>query len=276
MTEARAPRNSLSAMLRIDDHGGGAYGATLESFWGGAAPGDLLARATLAATAGRRDNPTALHAALLRKARPDVEISLATEDLAADRRRVRAHQKGDLLCDVVFRFGPDGAGLTYQCVAPEPGLAAPEELPSEAELGAIEGWAAYAVGPVESRRVGERAQATGADPAVWLGWLRPREALPNDARLHAAAVVFLSEYRSHWAVERRLGADFPHTDITVLDHALWVHRAEPWDDFWLVKTWTDVGVKGRCFSRREIYNRGGALLASAAWEASLRQPGASA
>jgi acyl-CoA thioesterase-2 len=108
------------------------------------------------------------------------------------------------------------------------------------------------------------------EPALWLGWLRPRAPLGDDARLHAAALAFLSEYRSHWAVERRLGADFPRTEITLLDHALWVHRPERWDDWWLVRTSSEVGVAGRCLSRREIFTRGGALVASAVWEAALR------
>ena len=59
-------------------------------------------------------------------------------------------------------------------------------------------------------------------------------------------------------------------EITLLDHSLWIHRLERWDDFWLVRTLTDVGVGGRCFSRREIFTRGGTLVASAAWEAIAR------
>jgi acyl-CoA thioesterase len=90
------------------------------------------------------------------------------------------------------------------------------------------------------------------------------------AEIQAAALAFLSEYRSHWAVERRLGAAFPRSDISLEGHALWVHRALPWDDFWLVRTSTDIGVGGRCLSRREIFTRAGALVASAAWEARVR------
>ena len=64
-------------------------------------------------------------------------------------------------------------------------------------------------------------------------------------------------------------ADFPRTEITLLDHALWIHRALPWDDWWLVKTESGIGVAGRCLSRREIFARDGRLVASAAWEAAL-------
>jgi acyl-CoA thioesterase len=182
---------------------------------------------------------------------------------------VQARARGALLCDATFRFGPRGDGITYQSRAPERGLPAPEDLPSEVEQGRAEGWAQYAVGPIESRRIGARAPVKDHEPALWQGWLRPREPLPGDARLHAAALVLLAEYRSHWAVERRLGADFLRASIELQDLALWIHRALPWDDFWLVETSSDVGAGGRCLSRREIYTRGGALVASAAWEARI-------
>jgi acyl-CoA thioesterase-2 len=163
-----------------------------------------------------------------------------------------------------------GEGLAYQSVAPPRGLPEPEALPSEVELAEREGWAPFAVGPIESRRITPRETVKEHEPASWLGWLRPRVPLGEDPRLHAAALAFLAEYRSHWAVERRLGADFPTTEITLLDHALWVHRPRRWDDWWLVRTDSDVGDAGRCLSRREIFARDGTLLASAAWEASLR------
>jgi acyl-CoA thioesterase-2 len=130
------------------------------------------------------------------------------------------------------------------------------------------------VGPIESRRITPPEPVKDHEPASWLGWLRPRAPLGDDPLLHAAALAFVAEYRSHWAVERRLGAAFPRTEITLLDHALWVHRAVRFDDWWLVRTESDVGVGGRCLSRREIFTRDGACVASAAWEAALRPTGA--
>ena len=270
MGEARAPGESLADMLRIERGGDGRASARLESFWGAAAKGDLLARATLAGCDAQCEAPSAAQATFLRPLSPEVELTLAPEELAAGRTRVSVLERGALVAVVQLRFGPDGGGLTYQSVLPEPALTPPEELPSETEVAAKEGWAPYAVGPIESRRLTPYLPVKDHEPAVWLGWLRPRAPLGDDARLHAAALAFLSEYRSHWAVERRLGADFPRTEITLLDHSLWVHRAERWNDWWLVRTSSDVGASGRCLSRREIFTRGGALVASAAWEASLR------
>ena len=267
MSDARPPGESLGRMLQIEERGGGAFAASLESFWGATAPGDLLARALLAASAGRDDAPAALHASFLAHAGPDEPLSLTREELDAGVTRVRARARGALICDATFRFAPRGDGFGYQCLAPDRGLPAPEDLPSEVEQGRAEGWAQYAVGPIESRRISAPAPVKDDEPSLWQGWLRPRESLRGDTQLHAAALVFLSEYRSHWAVERRLGADFPRASIELLDHSLWIHRAEPWTDWWLADTRSDVGVGGRCFSRREIYTRRGALVASAAWEA---------
>ena len=276
MNQERAPRESLAEMLRVERRSDGRASARLESFWGAAAKGDLLARASLAGYDARGEAPAAAQASFLRPVSPDIELAIDCEALTPERTRVGIREQGALIAEVQLRFGPAGDGLTYQSAAPEPGLPAPEDLPSEAEVAAREGWSQYAVGPIESRRLTPYLPVKDHEPAVWLGWLRPRAPLGDDVRLHAAALAFLSEYRSHWAVERRLGADFPRTEITLLDHALWVHRAERWDDWWLVRTSSDVGVAGRCLSRREIFTRGGALVASAAWEAALRTrpPGA--
>jgi acyl-CoA thioesterase-2 len=270
MSEPRPPRDSISQLLSVRSEGRGVFSARLESFWGASAPGDLLARATLAGSAGRRVGPSAIHAVFLRAAPPDVALTLACEPLSDERTRVTVREGDHGVAEVLLRFGPAGEGLTYQVATPLRGLPAPEELPSEAELGAREGWAQYAVGPIESRRVTSPEAVKEHEPASWIGWLRPRTPLGDDALLHAAALAFLAEYRSHWAVERRLGADFPRTEIRLLDHALWVHHPRRWDDWWLVQTGSDVGAAGRCLSRREIFARDGALIASAAWEATLR------
>jgi acyl-CoA thioesterase-2 len=270
MSEPRPPRDSLSELLAVRSEGGGVFSARLESFWGEAAPGDLLARATLAGSAGRGAGPSAIHAQFLRAALPDVALTLECERLSEQRTRVSVREGDARVAEAQLRFGPAGEGLTYQSVALPRGLPAAEDLPSEAEVGAREGWAQYAVGPIESRRIGPRETVKEHEPATWLGWLRPRVPLGGDPLLHAAALAFLAEYRSHWAVERRLGADFPHAEITLLDHALWVHQPRRWDDWWLVRTESDVGAAGRCLSRREIFTRDGALIASAAWEAAFR------
>src|SRR5262245_18341065 len=107
MSEPRAPRESLTEMLRVERRGDGRYAARLESFWGGATMGDLLARAILAAGAA----PSHVQAVFLRAAPPDVELTLACDALSPDRMRVRAHEGDALVAEVLLRSGPTGDGL---------------------------------------------------------------------------------------------------------------------------------------------------------------------
>jgi len=272
LSEPGVPRESLREMLRVERGGDRPAVARLESFWGASMPGDLLARAVLAGAGAGRDAPASVHAIFLREARPEVTLTLAREELAADCTRVTVREGDERLAEVQLRFGARRAGVRYQSVVAARGLPAPEELPSEAELAAREGWAPYAAGPIEARRITPADPVKDHEPAAWLGWLRPRAPLGDDALLHAAALAFVAEYRSHWAVERRLGAAFPESELTLLDHALWIHRGQPWHDWWLVKTESEVATGGRCLSRREIFARDGALIASAAWQTAVRTP----
>jgi acyl-CoA thioesterase-2 len=226
----------------------------------------------LAGAGARRDAPASVHAIFLREAKPEVALSLVCEELAADCTRVTVREGDERVAEVQVRFGSPRTGLAYQSAAPARGLPSPEDLPSEAELGAREGWAEYAVGPIEARRITPREAAKDHEPATWLGWLRPRAPLGDDPLLHAAALAFLAEYRSHWSLERRLGERFPESELTLLDHALWIHRTEPWHDWWLVETQSDVAAGGRCLSRRRIFTTDGALIASAAWQTAVRTP----
>jgi acyl-CoA thioesterase-2 len=97
--------------------------------------------------------------------------------------------------------------------------------------------------------------------------VRPQQALPDDPRLHAAALAYLGDYNSDWSVARRLGRGWLRGRFASLDHAMWVHRAARWNDWWLVTTRSDVAHAGRAFTSREVYTREGSLVASIVQEA---------
>lgn len=273
----REPRESLAAILRLEPSAGAECAVSLESFWGEAAGGDALARAALF---GAEANPgrdlVALHACFLASLAPDVPLQLHREALRGGGRishlRVQLRDGKELLCDAALSFEVPGSdGPAYQQQGLPRDLPDPESLPSELELGQREGWAEYARGPIESRRIGAwREPVRDGEPARWRGWLRPRVALPDDPRLHMAALVFLSDYRIHWAVEKKLGDAFFSHSFVSLDHALWVHRPARFDDWWLVETTSEVARAGRSLTRREIRARDGSLIASVAQQALLR------
>jgi acyl-CoA thioesterase len=262
----RPPRSSLAEILTVRSVAATRFEAVLESFWGATDAADLFGRAWLVATAVADEPAQNLSACLLGSAPPGVAIALELEQPAPGVARVVASSPEGPLAQLSLRFGRPTQAPSFQsssAPAPVPG---PDELPSELETARAEGWEPYAAGPIEARRVTPYAPVAADEPADWVGWLRPREPLGDDAALHGAALAFLSAYRGHWAIERRLGKAFPSAKLTLLDHALFVHRAIPWDDFWLVRTVSDVGAGGRALSRREIFARDGSLLASAIWD----------
>jgi acyl-CoA thioesterase-2 len=270
------PTESLASILSVEHRRDGEYVARLADFgWGDAARGDVLARAVLAAGDDCRERELAsAHAWFLRPAPAKARIALHVERLKDGRRfshrRVQLRFDERLICDATLSFVSPSEGLQYQCARFEPGLPAPEELPGDAELARAEGWPASHLGPVEWRRIGPSwpwPAAAAGESVQFISWVRPRAPLPDDARLHAAGLVFLSDHCSHWGVEKRLGGGFASERFVSLDHAIWVHRPRRWDDWWLMTTASDVSHGGRAFTRREVYTRDGLLVASIAQEA---------
>jgi len=273
MTDAASPRESLAEMLRLERLRDGEFAARCEDFWGASLGGDVLARAALAAAAtceGRQLH--SLHASFLRPVPPGLRLALRVEPVADDvdeaHRQVRIEGDG-LLCQVMARFAPPGDGLGYQDVKPRADLPAPEDLPSTLEQARAEGWTDYARGPIEFRRVNPRVwpDPTGDTSGGHVEWMRPRAPLGDDPRLQMAALVFLADFYSHWAFERRVGGKFAHDRFRPLDHALWIHRPVHWNDWWLMETISEVAQAGRALSRRRIFTREGLLVATAVQEA---------
>jgi acyl-CoA thioesterase len=71
---------------------------------------------------------------------------------------------------------------------------------------------------------------------------------------------------SHLSVALRLGGHFEPTGYTSLDQVLWVHRQDPWNDWRLLTTVSDIAYAGRAWTRRMLHARDGRLLASMAQE----------
>jgi acyl-CoA thioesterase-2 len=274
MTEPAGPREKLAEMLRLEPLGDGRFAARFEDFWGDAMGGDVLARAALAAAASCEGLALrSLHASFLRPVPPKLRLVLRVEPLAGSRdgaahREVRIEGDG-LFCQAVASFAPAARGIGYQDARPAADLPEPEDLPSTLEQARSEGWSQYARGPIEFRRARPRVwpDPTAEPSGPHVAWVRPREPLGDAPPIEMAALVFLADFYSHWPFERRIGRDFAVARFQTLDHALWVHRPERWDDWWLMETSSEVAHAGRGLARRRIFSRDGRLIASSAQEA---------
>jgi len=265
------PETPLARCLTVARSGDGAWTTEVGDFdWGGSFAGDLLARAALAAARDAGDGAVlaSVQAHFLGSAAPGARAALRVEPLGSDRRRVALATDAGPALELVAGFAAPGGGPSFQVDA-LPAIAAPETLPSDVELARADGWPARFLAPIEFRRAEPRAWpfpgAADGEPTRWIGWLRPRAALPvDDLALHAAALVFASDYRSHWGVEVRLGAAFQKHVYTSVDHALWIHAPQPWTDWWCFATHADVARDGRVLTLREVWTRDGVRVATIA------------
>jgi acyl-CoA thioesterase II len=266
MDQKSIPGDDLGRMLRIERKSETEFTASLENTFGSAQQYDLLARALLAAseTSGKLA-PVHLQATYLRPAPCDVPLRLSVElvDDGPDHALRRVRVAGDkLLAEVTASFASSGTGPDYGPGMPE-GLPEPESLPSTRELAEREGWADYAAGPLEFRRINPAWPPPSEERlSPHREWLRPRVPLPPDPRLHAAALVFASQFYSQWAFEWRTGPGFAHERFAIVDHSVWIHEPARWDDWWLIEAVCDVSRGGRALGHRRIFARDGRLLAS--------------
>jgi acyl-CoA thioesterase-2 len=266
-------RRSLADVLRIERVKSGLYTAELEDHGARAFGGDVLARAALAAAAECEGKELhALHAFFLAPtpgARPyALHVDALQDGRRIARRRVQLRDGERLHCEGVASFAAARDVPGWTGAAPE-AIPPPETLPSDVELARREGWEQN-LGPVEMRRARPDFPFPPADPraaARWLGWVRPRTPLPDDPRAHLAALVYLSDWCSHWGVEMRLGRAFEWSGFASLDHAFWLHAPARWDDWLRIETASDVAAGGRALTRRTLHTRDGRPVASMAQEA---------
>lgn len=219
----------------------------------------------------------ALHACFVRPVPTDRPVGLRIESLSTGRRfarrRLEIREEGRLLFDLVASFAAPAEGPEF---ADAPGwtLPGPEELPSDAEVAAAEGWERDdAFERILELRWCGRPWAVDAPTASsrYDAWVRPVAPPLGDAG-RVAGIAYTSDFHSHWPAARKLGGAFDPSGFTSLDQTVWIHREDPWDDWWLLSSWTDQGHAGRCLGHRTLRDRQGRLIASMAQEALI--PGA--
>ncbi len=284
MTSSGTAEGEIEAIaneLVVEPVRDGLFHARLPGFDGRTFGGTTLGCAVLAASHGCAGRSLhSLHAYFLRRIPPQVTIELQVEKLSEGRRlahrRVQLRHEGRVLCEVSASFATAQTGVAFQEVAIDPDIPAPEALMPDVELAKIEGWP-WPPPPVEWRWVEYPSRVlTPGEAPLCRGWARPRLPLPDDPRLHEAALAWLSDWASQGAVERRWARGFAHEQFASLDHAVWLHQPVRWDDWLLVTTRSDIAVAGRALTHREIYTREGRRIATIAQEALIGEQGGAA
>lgn len=224
-----------------------------------------------------------MHGYFLRPAMAELPITYSVERVRDGRtfatRSVVAAQGGNAIFTMTASFKqPEQVGHRQSTM---PVVPAPEELPDP-----YPAWSTAQ--PVDFARSGftdvvqmrvapadeSRRQSGMTEQKVWL---RARPELPDDPRVHAAALVYLSDLLI--AATAALDLEPPRflrhsaTSSLVrasLDHAVWIHRPFRADDWLLVAARSPSHCDGRAMTFSDVWSRGGDLIASAAQETVIR------
>jgi acyl-CoA thioesterase-2 len=246
--------------------------------------GQVLAQALLAAERTLPEDRAvhSMHGYFLRPGDASQGITIAVDRIHDGRsfstRRTQAYQNGVPIFSMIASFQDADPGVEHAEPMPA-GIPDPEDLAPDEERvhGLPEG---------TTRMLSERAaDVRHVDSPLYLPsedaqvprqavWMRLRAPLPDDQRLHRAALAYLSDMTIQESILRAHGVYWalPGLKVASLDHAMWWHRPARVDEWLLYLQESPNARGGRGLATGRIYTRDGALVASVAQENMIRVP----
>jgi acyl-CoA thioesterase-2 len=288
------PENPLAEMIAALDLTDAGGARTTEDIFTGPSQwmphgrvfgGQVLAQCLVAAnrTVDSERKAHSLHGYFLRPGDINHPITFSVDRLRDGRsfstRRVQAFQKGEPIFSMIASFQDEDPGIDHQEDFPA-GIPEPESLPSAAEImgnnphPVAQYWAnarpfdmRHVPNPIYFQVEGERV----AHQAVWLKSLGQ---LPNDPKLHQAALAYASDYSILESIFRRHGIAWTHQGLSSasLDHAMWFHREARVDNWLLYVQNSPSAQGGRGLALGRIFTQDGRLVATVAQEGMVRVP----
>lgn len=247
--------------------------------------GQVIAQALVAAQRTVEDSRFvhSLHAHFLLPGDPAVpivyEVDRIRDGSSFATRRVVAIQHGRAIFSLAASFQIEEPGYDHQIDRPD--VPMPEELIGETEMKAMflknapdnvrRYWERER--PIEMRPVSlEHYISRKKLPPLQNIWVRANGTVPDDRRIQAAVLAYLSDMT---LLDTSL---FPHgrsvfsgrIQAASLDHAMWFHRPCPLDDWMLYAQDSPSATGARGLNRGGIYTRDGVLIASVAQEGLIR------
>ncbi|WP_136043863.1 MULTISPECIES: acyl-CoA thioesterase [unclassified Microbacterium] len=246
--------------------------------------GQVLAQALLAAERTLPEDRAvhSMHGYFLRPGDASQGITIAVDRIHDGRsfstRRTQAYQNGVPIFSMIASFQDADPGVEHAQPMPA-GIPDPDDLTPDEERvhGLPEG---------TTRMLSERAaDVRHVDSPMYLPsddahvprqavWMRLRAPLPDDQRLHRAALAYLSDMTIQESILRAHGVYWalPGLKVASLDHAMWWHRPARVDEWLLYVQESPNARGGRGLATGRIYTRDGALVASVAQEIMIRVP----
>jgi acyl-CoA thioesterase-2 len=279
--------NSLIGLLDLEEIEQNHYRATSpDEGWQRVYGGQVLGQALVAASRTVPEDRQAhsLHGYFLRPGDTTVPILYKVDRIRDGRsfttRRVVAIQHGRAIFNMSISFQVEEEGFSHQFDMPD--APDPETLPDERTLRAE--WASRL--PAEQAAAFNRERPIDVRPADPVNvfepeprpprqmcWMKSRDPLPDDYRLHQCVLAYLSDWSLLDTATLPHAVSFLQDDMQVasLDHAMWFHRRFRADE-WLLYVQDSPSASGaRGLNRGLVFTRDGVLVASAAQEGLIRR-----
>lgn len=289
--DAKAPDTSAMEQLlatldleRLEDN---LYrGTSPDVGWQRVFGGQVIAQALVAA---QRTVPVerpvhSLHAYFMLPGDPAVPIVYQVERIrdggSFTTRRVVAVQRGRAIFALSASFQLQETGFDHQAALPS--VPMPEDLMDEAEFKAqVLEQAPKAIRDYWSRKRPIEIRPTSLAhhlsheklPPLQDVWVRALGPVPDDQRIRAAVLAYLSDMTLLDASLYPHGTSVFSSEVQAasLDHAMWFHRPIEFDD-WLLYSQDSPSASGaRGMTRGSIFTRSGQLIASVAQEGLIRK-----
>ncbi|PCE13689.1 acyl-CoA thioesterase II [Microbacterium sp. SZ1] len=246
--------------------------------------GQVLAQSLLAAERTLPEDRAAhsMHGYFLRPGDASQGLTIAVDRIHDGRsfstRRSQAYQNGVPIFSMIASFQDEGPGVEHSTPMPS-GVPDPETLlPDEERVDGLP--------PGTSRMLSDRAaDVRHVEGPLFLPsedekvpqqgvWMKMRAPLPDDPRIHRAALAYLSDMTIQESILRAHGVYWalPGLKVASLDHAMWWHRPARVDEWLLYLQESPNARGGRGLAQGRIFTRDGQLVASVAQEIMVRVP----
>lgn len=193
-------------------------------------------------------------------------------------RRSQAYQNGVPIFSMIASFQDEAPGIEHAHPMPE-GIPQPDDIAPDEQrvVGApAEATLLMSERPVDIRHVEVPLYLSADDErtAQQAVWMKMRAPMPDDPRLHRAALAYLSDMTIQESILRAHGVAWTTDGLKVasLDHAMWWHRPARVDEWLLYVQESPNARSGRGLATGRIYTQAGVLAASVAQEIMIRVP----
>jgi len=246
--------------------------------------GQVLAQSLIAAERTLpEDRPVhSMHGYFLRAGDATQGITIAVDRIHDGRsfstRRSQAYQNGVPIFSMIASFQDEDPGVEHAEAMPS-GIPDPETLvPDEERVDGLPDGTTRMLSEraADIRHIDHPLYLPSSDEKVPRQgvWMRMRAPMPDDPRLHRAALAYLSDMTIQESILRAHGVFWalPGLKVASLDHAMWWHRPVRVDEWLLYVQESPNARGGRGLATGRIYSRDGALVASVAQEIMIRVP----